>query len=396
MILNEIIDNIEIYYKINQNILNNYFFNKNNYKILKNISNINFQSVEEDIDYIIEEEKLDKKIGYIFQLYEKIINKDENELITIKNSKVDNKKEYFLKDQFKIDFDSSNKSIKYKLKYYSLLCDIARKESIQYQIKNEYLCNMLLFPLNVELENKIPCLSYLTYCYKECERPELIYSIAKKCEKYIDNPIEIDPLFLIKIFYRASICLSEQKNYYYSLKYINKCQELINKNKNNISKNIIYIIDENYNKIDAKILNYILNERLKFEKLRIDKLFALKKFFLSLTDKKYNYGNDKNNSDVENKYLYALNKFWLKKALNFIEGYISSLKNENKDFFDISFNKNYVYEAYFSNENYQNKKYPPFPGPINNYEITSFKDYLKEPKNQDNFLLTKKKLTKIT
>jgi hypothetical protein len=40
MILNEIIDTLEIYYKINQNILNNYFYNKNNYKILKNISNI--------------------------------------------------------------------------------------------------------------------------------------------------------------------------------------------------------------------------------------------------------------------------------------------------------------------------------------------------------------------
>ena len=185
MILNEIIDNIEIYYKINQNILNNYYFNKNNYKILKNISNINFQSVEEDIDYIIEEEKLDKKIGYIFKLYEKIINKDENELIKIKNSKFDNKKEYYLKDQFKINFDSSNKNIKYKLKYYSLLYDITRKESIQYQIKSEYLYNMLLFPLNVELENKIPCLSYLTYCYKVCEKPEFIYSIAKKVKNIL-------------------------------------------------------------------------------------------------------------------------------------------------------------------------------------------------------------------
>ena len=197
---------------------------------------------------------------------------------------------------------------------------------------------------------------------------------------------------MIKIFYRASICLLEQKNYFYSLKYINKCQELINNNKSNISTNMILMIEEYYMKIDAKILNYILNEKLKFENLKIDKLFALKKFFLSLTNKKYNYGNDKNKSDVENKYLYALNKFWVNKALIFIEGYISSLKKKNEDFFDISFNKNYVYEAYFSNENFKNKKYPPFPGPINNYEITSFKDYLKEAKNQNNFLLTKKKV----
>jgi hypothetical protein len=199
---------------------------------------------------------------------------------------------------------------------------------------------------------------------------------------------------LIKIFYRASICLLEQKNYFYSLKYINKCQELINnnKNKNNIPKNIIFMIDETFKKIDATILKYILNEKLKFKNLRIDEIFILEKFLISLTNKKYNYSNDKNNSDVENKYLYALNKFWLNKALNFIEGYISSLKNENEDFLDISFNNNYVYEAYFSNENYQNKEYPPFPGPINNLEITSFKDYLKETKNQDDFLLTKKKV----
>ena len=318
LILNDIIDSIEIYYKINQNIFNNYFFNKNNFKILKSISNLNFQSVEKDINYIIEEEKLDKKFDCILKLYEKIINKDENDLIKIKISEFDNKNEYFLKNQYKRDFDSSPHNIKYKTKYFSLLSDITRKDSIQYQIKSEFLCNMLLFPSNIKLENKIPCLSYLTYCYKECKKPEFIYSIAKKCEKYIDSSIEIDPNFLIKIFYRASVFLSKQKNYFYSLKYLNICRSLIFNNKNSISKNLISMIDNNYRKIDQELLDYISKKKSQFKKLRIGKINNLGKFLMTLKNKKYNYDNEKNNLDINDKYLYALNKFWLNKALCFM------------------------------------------------------------------------------
>ena len=64
--------------------------------------------------------------------------------------------------------------------------------------------------------------------------------------------------------------------------------------------------------------------------------------------------------------------------------YITALEKKDENFFDNSFEINDVYESYIAFN--QMKEIPPFPGPINNYEIISFKDYWKEINSEKYYL----------
>lgn len=78
-ILNVVKENINIYYQIYYDLINNYEIQKRNYYILKNInyfkSNV---KIINDIDEIIKEKDLHNKIKYILNLYNNIENKSEN------------------------------------------------------------------------------------------------------------------------------------------------------------------------------------------------------------------------------------------------------------------------------------------------------------------------------
>ena len=100
-------------------------------------------------------------------------------------------------------------------------------------------------------------------------------------------------------------------------------------------------------------------------------------------------------SQQENeKYLYAINKAWLENAKLFIESYCFAKEiNSLKQFFNDSFNLNYVYKHYLSDEkikNTENHEYYPFPGPINNLTLTTYKDIWIDPFNsEENDLINK-------
>ena len=72
---NKVISNLETYYNITNNIINNYNENKKNYQILTSINNINDYNeiIINDIDKIIKEEKLKNKVNNIVDIYEKMI-----------------------------------------------------------------------------------------------------------------------------------------------------------------------------------------------------------------------------------------------------------------------------------------------------------------------------------
>jgi len=78
---NKIINNLEIYYDINNNITNNYNIKNKNYEILMNLNNIykNNELIIKDINQIINEKNIENKIKYIFNIYNKMITKKESE-----------------------------------------------------------------------------------------------------------------------------------------------------------------------------------------------------------------------------------------------------------------------------------------------------------------------------
>ena len=91
--LNQIKNKVEIYYKIQYNIYNNFDFKKRNYQILNNINNISQynKSIIVDINKVINEVSINNKIIKLIEIYDKInefnefslqykINKDEEKI----------------------------------------------------------------------------------------------------------------------------------------------------------------------------------------------------------------------------------------------------------------------------------------------------------------------------
>ena len=63
-----------------------------------------------------------------------------------------------------IDEDLNNNS-KYKIKYTHLLQYLKSREKKKYFNENEYWRNILLFPQNIELSNKLSMITYLNIYY---------------------------------------------------------------------------------------------------------------------------------------------------------------------------------------------------------------------------------------
>ena len=72
-IINKITDGMETCYKIGSNIINNYNIYNNNFQILMNLNNINnYSCIIKDIEKIINENKIEYKLKYVNEIYEKI------------------------------------------------------------------------------------------------------------------------------------------------------------------------------------------------------------------------------------------------------------------------------------------------------------------------------------
>ena len=108
-ILNHIKENIEIYYKIIYDIINNYKIEDRNYEILYNINEIKNNIKTKEIDEIINDNNINSEFKNLLNIYNKMIIKDKNN-INISIIKDENKK---IKDQNKtIKNENEIKNIK--------------------------------------------------------------------------------------------------------------------------------------------------------------------------------------------------------------------------------------------------------------------------------------------
>ena len=71
-IINNVIDNYEVYYKIYNDLVSNYDIETRNYHILKNITNIKLDEVFKDIDKLNNEGHFFKKFENVFEIYNKM------------------------------------------------------------------------------------------------------------------------------------------------------------------------------------------------------------------------------------------------------------------------------------------------------------------------------------
>ena len=112
--LNKTIDNLEIYYSISNNIINNYQKKNRNFQILNNLNNIDEsnQKIIKDIDRIINEKEIDNKIKNIINIYNAMINKNNNNLIVERENKNNNMILKIDEDDYQLNYKAGSPSIK--------------------------------------------------------------------------------------------------------------------------------------------------------------------------------------------------------------------------------------------------------------------------------------------
>ena len=79
---NNIIKNFDIYYKIYNNIINNYDNKNRNYQVYQNMKDINFKNISNNINEIINDKNLSRRLTYLLDIYDSFNKRDEykNEL----------------------------------------------------------------------------------------------------------------------------------------------------------------------------------------------------------------------------------------------------------------------------------------------------------------------------
>ena len=147
--LKKITENMELYYKINEDLLNNYDIRKKNYHTLKNLcfikSNININ----DIDNIINNDDFNYKFNILYNIHKKLINSESteenyNDQININNDSNDIN---ILKNKLIRDNGLLNEQIKYLNK------KIEEKEKVIENNQKKY--EEKIFSLRNEVEKEL-------------------------------------------------------------------------------------------------------------------------------------------------------------------------------------------------------------------------------------------------
>ena len=86
--LKKVMEKMDIFYKINYNILNNNINNNNlqnkNYQILQNLNDISNNIKMSSVDKIINEKNISNKIAELLKIYDKMVHKEENMMLFLK------------------------------------------------------------------------------------------------------------------------------------------------------------------------------------------------------------------------------------------------------------------------------------------------------------------------
>ena len=323
-------------------------------------------------------------------------NETQNSKFDLSNINEDNSLE-IIQDEKEKDVSNKKEKLidtsKNKIKYSEIINNIRDNSNKKNNDKNEFLCNILLMPFNIDLEKKLNTLCLLSYCYQIKENYEGIYLIKNKYEKNSNYLNSIDTSLILKVFCRTAFFLHKRKNYFYAYKYIKKCNELILKKK--FQNETIKQIEEYYKSmkkdfaISVNEKKYFFQNEDLFTKEKAKELLDLINSIISLNN---NIDSDESIKD-NNNYLYVINREWIIKAKMFLEPII---KLRNNIEIENSFDLDLVYNNYFNiNDNSEKQKkstYNIYPGPINNFSITSFKDHWEDYINLDENYFIKKGL----
>ena len=280
---------------------------------------------------------------------------------------------------------------KYKINYTTLLEHINNKKNKKNYNENEYWCNILLFPIKIEFSDKISTLSQLCNNYNKNKKKDLVFAITNKFDKCLESLNAIEPSLPIDAYLKTINYLNDQFRLLYSYRFVIRIQNYIKKNLNLIKKKYeINDIIDFFTERKNDYYNYINNSKVKYmneEFFPLEQIYEFKKLIDSLIVGTYDINNEEDNN-----YLYIVNKNWIIKAKCFIENYIKEKEQKINTFYEESFDPEYVYNSYFNEKNDKSNVFYAFPGPVNNFEITSLKDIWFDSINLDENYIIKKDL----
>ena len=301
------------------------------------------------------------------------------------------------------DNNITNNNINSTIRYKDILDSIRNNEEKDYN-RNEFLCNLLLYSSDIDIYDKLSSLYLLTNSYKDNDKKEQIYKIARTFEQNVQYLKDVDPTFFIYVFYRAAYCYKNDEQYIYAMKYINKTVNIIDEYIQKQEKEKFNFVEKYYQDISINLTKYIKNAKINFTNNR--KFFTSEKCknIKQIVDLILEAGNNSDINDEVDDYIFAINKIWLIKLKYFLEDYLISEDTKIQDlYFDKAFDFAYFFNSYFDNDfiieiynkknvNMKTIKFTAFPGPINNYYISSFKDYWNDNMNADENYYIKKDL----
>ena len=289
-----------------------------------------------------------------------------------------------------VEIDNNSKP-KYRFNFSKIIMTARDLSDKDYNYnKIEFDCNMCINFSQIDKSHKIDAFSLISFIHFNKGDYNHVFYLNNRILKYIKKYIGVESFIYIRTLYRASKLLLNINNIYYSYHYNNLANEISENSK--ISKDASDTLSELTNEIKEKMTNYISNKTellLKYnESSTLELITNISKIINNIENQKI---NDDNN-------YYIINKIWLEKAKKFIIEYerLCKLNNEKdlKFFLNKTFNSDYIYCKYLGEESSKitikekDKNLPIFPGPIDNYSITLYKDFWKDPLNiQDNFFI---------
>ena len=305
-----------------------------------------------------------------------IVNNIEN--INIINNEENNE---FETDLLKYNFDYTTK--------FNSINDI----NLNPLSKQKFLSYIFLISSKLNFYNKIISLDNLHTIFESEENDSMIYIIISQLMKYIKTGrISMHMIKTYTLF--GSHFLKNTQNIFFAYEIFRELKI--------INKNVIFNIDT------KKTMNEYLQEKINIYKehfvnlTKNDKdIEKIKNIINNLLEPNINNNinddliNIKQNEKEE--YLYMINKIWLLNCKKFLDNYFLAKENNTlQDFFEEAFSNENILSILLSSQKIENpiknKNYFPYPGPINNFPLTDYKDILYDSIDSNENLLTKKNL----
>ncbi len=131
------------------------------------------------------------------------LENEKNNFLSLKEENKDNIIENITKSTNQVENKEENEineSPKYDINYDTVLKYINEKDKENLNDQNEFLCNLLLMPNEIEIKKKLETFYNIAKLYKKTNQKPLLIRINHKIDKLFEKEKKLDLAYIIKFF----------------------------------------------------------------------------------------------------------------------------------------------------------------------------------------------------